>query len=111
MATPAVQRVFEVARGSLGSTGHRLKRRSGVCLRSGRHVAGVVAAQSRHNSSEASSAVPATVPAMKVAGKGQGLVAPAPAGGASVATRKRPTNGYLNKVGERASAGIVIVRE
>lgn len=56
-----------------------------------------VATQRKHNSSEASSsAVPTTVTAVK----GQGLMmAPAPAGGASVATRKRPTNGYLNKVG------------
>lgn len=106
MATPAVQRVFEVARSGLGSTGHQLKRGSGVCLGSGRHVA-AVAAQRRRNSSEASSAVPTIVPAVEVAGKGQGLVAPAPAGGASVATRKRPAKGYLNKVGERASAGIV----
>lgn len=107
MATPSVQRVFEVVRSGLGSTGHQLRRKSRVCLGSGGQVAPAVAAHRRHNSSEASSAVPTTVPAVKVAGKGQGLVAPAPAGGASVATRKRPANGYLNKVGERASAGIV----
>lgn len=103
MATPSVQRVFEVARRGLGRSGHQLKRRSRVCLGN----EGQVAAQRRHNSSEASSAVPATVPAVNIAGKGQGLTSPAPAGGASVATRKRPANGYLNKVGERASAGLV----
>lgn len=93
MATPSAHRALEVTIGRLSrSAGHQLRRRSRLRL-DGRDP--VVRSFSEAFSAAPTAAVP---PAVRAEEDGVGLVAPKPLGGASVATRKKPMDGYLNKV-------------
>lgn len=105
MSAPSLQRAFEAAFGRLGSssTGQQLRRRSRACLSgsssSGSNVRGVCFFSTKviNNAPE------------KVAGGGGAAsqevnttataeIAPSPTGGARVASRKKPMDGYLNMV-------------
>lgn len=81
-----------------GSAGQYLRRKSRLCLAESKHVA-------VRSSCSTSPAVPTAPsesvdvsPAVLAKNDAEEMLAPAPAGGASVANRRKPVNGYLNKV-------------
>lgn len=97
MSAPSVQRAFEATLGRLGSstTGQQLRRRSRACLSgSSSNVRGGCLFSSKAINAPAKVA---TGGASQEA-TAKTAVAPSPAGGASVAGRKKPMDGYLNKV-------------
>lgn len=111
MSTSSVHRRLDVTLlGRLSrATGKQLRRRSPTCL-------GPAAVRTSgvggYFSTEASPVGSASVIAARKSDAHGVPQAPAPAGGASLAIRKRPVNGYLNKVRfVQVSARLVVGRE
>lgn len=106
MATPAVQRVAaEAALARLGSSGSCQRLRKSATVVIGRGHAGLVKVVVRRLNFErgvSSRALEAATVSTAIGDQSSSptVTAPATAGGASVATRKKPMNGYLNKVRE-----------